>query len=708
MGRRDPKPPIHGGRWYYQLNYSFDLVMTDASGVQSRERIMVKFLKHGTSHVAPVVFDLDGDGIELVSLLGSNIRVDMNGDGLVDTTGWVKADDGLLALDRDGSGMIDHVREISFIGDVAGATSDLEGLRAYDSNGDGRLDSSDARFSEFRVWRDLDQDGVSQAHELVGLIQAGVASIDLTPTMTGDRTPSDDNVVFATASFARVGGGTGIVGDVFLAYERTDPIRDDHDDYEVLPPLPDEGGDTAAPVILDYDGDGTSLVSLADSKTRFDMNGDGRADRTGWFEADDAMLALDRNGDGAITDIAEISFLGDLKGAKTDLEGLRAFDGNGDGILDSSDKRFAAFRLWFDRNSNGVSDAGELKSLAEAGVAAISLTATAADGDGKQAGGNIIYGRAAFAYHDGRTGTLLDAGLAYLPDDSSTGTALAAWTGTATSSVPEAAAAKPAALRYSGREFGGKAKKFTLASIGGQLAVSLRKAGSVDPRAGVVPGATIMKFGDVTVGMLSPVILDLDGDGIEMRSRKDSRARFDMDGDGSRDDTGWHGKGDGFLVIDRNLDGIVNDGSELSFLTENASAKSDLDALASLDSNRDGTISSADKRFGELKVWKDSNGNGVTDPGELKSLADHGIASISLAGRANDVPGEGRKQPPARNLDLHPHRRKCRHGRRRGPGLQAEPRRLVARFRGKRGRVARGSARQARGLAGGAGRRRRP
>jgi Ca2+-binding RTX toxin-like protein len=626
--------PTLGGRWYFQYDYEFEVVMTDFSGVSGRQKINVTFLKHGVHSAPPIVFDLDGDGLELVSLLGSRVSFDMDADGLKDRTGWVGADDGLLALDRNGNGSIDDIGEISFASDLAGATSDLEGLGAYDGNADGRLDAQDARFGEFRVWRDLNQDGVSQALELVGLLEAGITGITLAPTLTGHQPPSNDNLVFATASFARAGGGTGTVGDVFLAYERADPGTVPETEPPVSRPEPVW---IAAPVILDYDGDGTSLVSVADSKTRFDMDGDGKLERTGWFEAGDAMLALDRNGDGAITDIAEISFVGDLKGAKTDLEGLRAFDSNGDGILNASDKRFAAFRLWFDGNSNGVSDAGELKSLAEAGVSDISLKSTPPEGDGKQAGGNVIYGRAAFAYNDGRTGSLLDAGLAYLPEDGSSSTAIAAWTGAPTSSAPEGAAGTAGALKYAERDLGRKAKRFTLASSDGQLVLNLRKAGSVDPRAGVVPGATIMKFSNGTVGMLSPVILDLDGDGVEMRSRKDSKARFDMDGDGISDDTGWHGKGDGFLVIDRNQDGIVNDGSELSFMTENPGARSDLDALASLDSNRDRTISSADKRFGELKLWIDSNGNGVTDAGELKSLADHGIASIGLAARANDV-----------------------------------------------------------------------
>ena len=104
-----------------------------------------------------------------------------------------------------------------------------------------------------------------------------------------------------------------------------------------------------------------------------------------------------------------------------------------------------------------------------------------------------------------------------------------------------------------------------------------------------------------------------------------------MNGDGGSDDTGWIGKGDGFLVIDRNSDGLINDVSELSFGAENPNAASDLEALAALDNNGDKVIDAKDARFGELKIWVDADLDGVTDAGELKTLAELGIKSIGLA-----------------------------------------------------------------------------
>ena len=176
----------------------------------------------------PVVLDLDGDGIELVSLQESDVYFDMNGDGAEDRTGWVAADDGFLVLDRDGSGAIDRYNELSFAADYAGAVSDLEGLRAYDSNGNDYFDAGDAEFARFQIWQDRNQDGISQADELSTLAESRISAIRLSLDKTG--APVDgatDNVFYAYSSFVRTNGTGGDVGDVFLAYEDAASVADE-------------------------------------------------------------------------------------------------------------------------------------------------------------------------------------------------------------------------------------------------------------------------------------------------------------------------------------------------------------------------------------------------------------------------------------------------------------------------------------------------
>jgi len=174
----------------------------------------------GGYNIPPLAIDLDGDGIELRSVEGSRIA-SIDADGTVTRMGWLGQDDGFLALDRDGNGVIDRIGEISFASDVKSARTDLEGLAAYDSNGDGKLDGSDKRWGEFKVWQDKNQDGFGSKDELVTLDKAGITYINLKGTLTGFKgagTDGFDNTIVATtevgwADKTRTGQGY----DVLLA-----------------------------------------------------------------------------------------------------------------------------------------------------------------------------------------------------------------------------------------------------------------------------------------------------------------------------------------------------------------------------------------------------------------------------------------------------------------------------------------------------------
>ncbi|TKR32967.1 tandem-95 repeat protein [Luteimonas gilva] len=197
--------------------YEITIVSVDATGLTSDPIKLI--VRKYTSELGPVVLDLDGNGVDLVGVLDSSAAVDMNSDGKKDLTGWVGPNDGLLTLDRNGNGRIDNGSEISFMGDVAGAKSDLEGLSAYDTNRNGSLDSGDQRYAEFKVWRDSNQDGISTAEELWSLADLSIASIDLAGQKTGSNPQGAfDNTVYATSSFRRIDGSVGGVGDVFLTY----------------------------------------------------------------------------------------------------------------------------------------------------------------------------------------------------------------------------------------------------------------------------------------------------------------------------------------------------------------------------------------------------------------------------------------------------------------------------------------------------------
>jgi hypothetical protein len=124
---------------------------------------------------------------------------------------------------------------------------------------------------------------------------------------------------------------------------------------------------------------------------------------------------------------------------------------------------------------------------------------------------------------------------------------------------------------------------------------------------------------------VAPVVLDLNRDG----ELKYANVLMDVNSDGVMDNTLWAGLQDGVLVWDKYRDGQVHNHSQYAFTEYGGST--DLEGLAAgFDTNRDGVFSMADEKFGEFMVWQDSNQNGVSDAGEVRSLADWGIAAINL------------------------------------------------------------------------------
>ncbi len=129
-----------------------------------------------------------------------------------------------------------------------------------------------------------------------------------------------------------------------------------------------------------------------------------------------------------------------------------------------------------------------------------------------------------------------------------------------------------------------------------------------------------------------PIVLDLGAPGISFTSMANG-VSFDINGDGVADHVAWTAGNDGFLAYDVNGNGTIDNGNEL--FTPNFAGghfASGLAALASLDTNGDGVIDSADAAYAKLEVWQDTNHNGIADAGELSSLADNGITAIDLDG----------------------------------------------------------------------------
>ena len=135
---------------------------------------------------------------------------------------------------------------------------------------------------------------------------------------------------------------------------------------------------------------------------------------------------------------------------------------------------------------------------------------------------------------------------------------------------------------------------------------------------------------------IDPLVFDLDGDGITTISIDESNTFFDLDNSGFAERTSWIGQGEGLLAYDRNGDGIINGGNELfgdrTLMKDGKTlAPSGFAALAEYDDNKDGKIDNNDAIYTLLRIWQDSDGDGITSAGELKQLVELGIVSIGLS-----------------------------------------------------------------------------
>ena len=169
-------------------------------------------------------------------------------------------------------------------------------------------------------------------------------------------------------------------------------------------------GSLKTPLVLDLDGDGLELTSLAQSKAYFDLDANGFAQKTGWVTGGDGLLAIDVNGNGNIDNVNELFGSTEPYGkATTDgFDALSALDSNSDGKIDASDEKFADLRVWIDADEDGYTDSGELKTLGEVGIESISLTTSSS---GTTIAGNLVSDVAAYTKAGGGTGTVGDAWL---------------------------------------------------------------------------------------------------------------------------------------------------------------------------------------------------------------------------------------------------------------------------------------------------------
>lgn len=176
---------------------------------------------------SPIIIDLGNNGIQLGEA-GIGVYFDVNADGVRDHVQWVRrgGDEGFLAMDRTGNGLIDDGAELFGVGtpmilEGRSAPNGFVGLAQYDArqlggNDDGLITAADAIWPQLRIWVDLDADGVSTRAELRALQSFGITALQTIPRIRKHVDAAGNVIPYWAWAMRNARPGRVLMVDVFF------------------------------------------------------------------------------------------------------------------------------------------------------------------------------------------------------------------------------------------------------------------------------------------------------------------------------------------------------------------------------------------------------------------------------------------------------------------------------------------------------------
>ena len=369
--------------------------------------------------------DADGDSVFVKSLEGEDLTV--GGD---DWDVAVGSNGGRLYIYADGTVEFDTNGEFDYLNAGETATTSVTYVVSDGNGGENEStykvvvngESSLKASLGDRVWHDKDKDGYQDASESgISDVRLDLYSWNGSTDVWADYTYTNSNGDYSFNNldegyyYIRADKSTLPYGYEFTGKDWANDSADSdvngggYTNWILL----DEGeqdnnwdvGAYYCPIVIDLDGNGIQTLSV-DAGTRFDMDNDGVADSTGWISGSDAFIVHDANNNGLIDNRSEM-FGGDKTG--DGFRKLAAFDSNGDGVINALDDAFTQLQVWQDANENGITDAGELISLTDAGLAALNVQfETRVEGADTEQNGNRLLDWSTAEQADGSHVDLVD------------------------------------------------------------------------------------------------------------------------------------------------------------------------------------------------------------------------------------------------------------------------------------------------------------
>ncbi|QXF35373.1 hypothetical protein CE143_20960 [Photorhabdus luminescens] len=170
----------------------------------------------------PLIIDLTGDGIITIAENGS-IYFDHDNDGIVESSGWIEANNAFLVWDKNGDGKINNGNELfgnnSILKNGIKSANGFAALADLDDNFDGIFNQNDSLWNSLELWIDANKDGITDNGELYKLSESGISAINLTYKENGFK-DINGNIHGLESSVLWNNGDTTKIVDVFFAVDK--------------------------------------------------------------------------------------------------------------------------------------------------------------------------------------------------------------------------------------------------------------------------------------------------------------------------------------------------------------------------------------------------------------------------------------------------------------------------------------------------------